>query len=372
MQTKAFTFFLSIILLLTFAMPNTVDAQDDNDKFVVVLDAGHGGKDHGKPAKYGDSEKDIALKIVLALGKQLENNKDIKVVYTRKTDVFIGLAKRGQIANKANADLFVSVHCNAHTSQAHGSETYVLGIHRNETNFNVAKAENQAIFYEEDYEKTYKNFNPNSAESFIGLTMMQEAYLDQSIQLAKNIQDNFTKKLNRKNRGVKQAGFVVLHQTVMPSVLIETGFITNTNERKYLNSNKGQTEMALAITNAIKKYKKSVEASFTEEAYQPIVETPVITEQPIKERIIENTTFKIQIAASKRKLKIKPYNFKGLSNISREKQKKIYKYYYGSTSDYNMVEKLKNEAKKKGYESCFVVAFKDGKQIKVADALKSP
>lgn len=366
MQTNTLKHFVSFILVLTFFALNTVNAQVNNDKFIVVLDAGHGGHDPGKHAKSGLKEKDIALKVVLGIGEILEKNKDIKVVYTRKTDVFVDLFKRGKIANDANADLFVSVHCNAHDSQAYGSETYVLGLHRNKTNFEVAKAENEVIFLEENYEENYAGFNPNSPESFIGLSFMQEEYLDQSIKLATNIQDNFTNKLKRKNRGVKQAGFIVLHQTVMPSVLIETGFVTNTSEGKYLNSKKGQSELSTAIANAIKDYKKDVDLNVGNHIEKPIIDTV-----PTTENTITNIVFKVQLAASSRLLEPKPYNFKGLNDLSREKVGNLYKYYYGYTSDYNQAQKLQIQAQNKGYKTAFITAFKDGKQIKVSEALKT-
>ena len=174
------------------------EGQNKSEKFVVVLDAGHGGKDPGNLGN-GYKEKDIALNVVLKIGEALEKNPKIKVVYTRKTDVFVDLFDRGKIANKANADLFVSVHCNAHKSQAHGTETFVLGIHRNQTNFEVAKKENAVIFMESDHENKYAGFDPNSPESAISIILGQEEYLDQSILLASLIQDNFTNKLKRTN-----------------------------------------------------------------------------------------------------------------------------------------------------------------------------
>ncbi|WP_452224356.1 N-acetylmuramoyl-L-alanine amidase family protein [Lacinutrix chionoecetis] len=365
MQTRLKTLFVLIIITLTVTL--SANAQKKSDKFIVVLDAGHGGKDPGKPSKAGYTEKGIALKIVLAVGKELEKNKDIEVVYTRKTDVFVDLFKRGKIANKANADLFVSIHCNAHTSQAYGSETYVLGVHRNKTNFDVAKAENEVIFLEDDYKENYEGFDPNSPESFIGLTLMQEAYLDQSIQLASLIQKNFTDKLKRKNRGVKQAGFIVLHQTVMPSVLVETGFITNTDEGKYLNSNKGQTELSSAIAKAILSYKNNVEQNFIHTDY--IISDEEDDTVTLEENIIPNTIFKVQIAAASKKIEPKSYNFKGLQDISREKEGKFYKYFYGYTSDINKINKLQKEARQKGFESAFIVAYKDGKRISLQKAL---
>ncbi|MBR9757770.1 MAG: N-acetylmuramoyl-L-alanine amidase [Algicola sp.] len=367
MKTHRRIFFVLFFLTLTFFYAPQAISQTAANKFVVVLDAGHGGKDPGKHSKYGYKEKHIALDIVLQVGKMLEKNPDIKVVYTRKTDVFVDLFKRGKIANEAKADLFVSVHCNAHNSQAYGSETFVLGIHRNETNFNVAKAENEVIYLEEDYEQNYKGFDPNSPDSFIGLTLMQEEYLDQSILLASFIQENFTNKLKRKNRGVKQAGFIVLHQTIMPSVLIETGFITNKNEGAYLHSNKGKTEVSSAIKEAILNYKEAIfqkDGDFTVGA--PANESTADTDE-----VYPNIVFKVQIAASSKALELKPYNFNGLSDVSSDKINGLYKYYYGQTSNYTKVQELQEQAKSKGYNSSFIVAFKAGQQITLEEALKS-
>lgn len=368
MKTQMKRIFLSITVMLTFGAIGLNAQTAEKEQFIVVLDAGHGGREPGKVAKSGLKEKDITLKIILAVGKELERNKNIKVVYTRKTDTFVDLFLRGSIANKANADLFVSVHCNAHYSQAAGSETYVLGIHRNDTNFEVAKAENSVIFLEDNYQENYNGFDPNSPESFVGLTLMQEAYLDQSIQLAKNIQDNFTYALKRKNRGVKQAGFIVLHQTVMPSVLVESGFITNNEEGKYLNSTKGQTEMASAISKAILKYKNTVESNVSEVAYSD-EEAVEDNQMPIEEHIISNIVFKVQIAAGSTKLEPKANNFKGLEAVSREKEGDFYKYFYGYTSDYNKIQTMQEQARVKGFKSAFIVAYKDGNRISLEKAL---
>ena len=226
----------------------------DSEPFIVVLDAGHGGHDPGNLGN-GYFEKNIALNIVLKIGSILEQNPNFKVIYTRNDDTFIDLYVRGEIANKANADLFVSVHCDSHTSNAHGAGTFVLGLHANKQNFEIAKKENSVIYLEDDYQKRYADYDINSPESVIGLTIMQEEFLDQSINLAKVIQDNFSDKLKRNDRKVKQAGFIVLHQTFMPSVLVETGFLTNDKEGAYLNSPKGQSEMGTAIANAIISYR---------------------------------------------------------------------------------------------------------------------
>jgi N-acetylmuramoyl-L-alanine amidase len=244
--------FLSFLFFFSFGKNySKVGAQDP---FVVVLDAGHGGHDPGNLGN-GYLEKNIALKIVLQTGKILEQNSDIEVVYTRKDDSFVDLFVRGEIANKANADLFVSIHCDSHSTDAHGAGTFVLGLHANEQNFEIAKKENSVIYLEDNYATRYADYDINSPESVIGLTIMQEEFLDQSIALAKVIQDRFSNKLKRKDRKVKQAGFIVLHQTFMPSVLVETGFLTNDEDGAYLNSTVGQSEMGTAIAEAISNYK---------------------------------------------------------------------------------------------------------------------
>ncbi len=361
---------VSFIILLTFSSFSSIGDEVKEEKFIVVLDAGHGGKDPGRPTKNGYKESDIALKIVLGVGNELSKNPNIKVVYTRSTDKFIGLKERGRIANKANADLFVSVHCNAwYTSQPNGTETYVLGLHRNRTNFEVAKAENSAIFYEEDYEKNYDGFDPNSPEAAIGLTLAQEEYLDQSILLASLVQDNFTKKLKRKDRGVHQAGFVVLHQTVMPSILVETGFITNKKEGAYLNSKNGQGKIAKSIANAILDYKNSL---YQDDEFLLLDEQDASGNMNNEALLnFKDIIFKVQIAASTRDLEPRSFNFKGLNDITRVKNGDMYKYLYGTTSNYDEVKKLKANAESKGYNSCFIVAFKNGEKISLQEALKS-
>jgi len=368
MQTNKLIHFVSFIIVLTFSSITIQAYQQPTDKFVVVLDAGHGGHDPGNLGN-GYKEKDIALDIVLDVGAELEKNPNIKVIYTRKTDVFVDLFVRGKIANEANADLFVSVHCNAHSSQAYGTETFVLGIHRNKTNFEVAKKENAVIYLENDYEKNYGGFDPNSPEATISILLGQEEYLDQSIMLASMIQENFTKSLRRNDRGVKQAGLIVLHQTVMPSVLVEVGFLTNNAEGRSLNSKKGQNEMAGAIEKAILDYKSNLDLNVTDNIF--IDEDPIVDNNDSPVYTDENLTYKVQIAASSRKLALMPYNFKGLDDITREKEGNLYRYFYGNTSDYNKVIKLQNDAKQKGYNSCFIVTFKDGKKVSLADVSKT-
>ncbi|MEO0527665.1 MAG: N-acetylmuramoyl-L-alanine amidase, partial [Bacteroidota bacterium] len=273
MKMKAFYFIPFLILacsLASFVKNNTENG--NSDKFIVVLDAGHGGHDPGNLGN-GYLEKNIALNIVLKVGEILEKNPDIEVIYTRKDDTFVDLYVRGEIANKANADLFVSVHCDSHTSNANGAGTFVLGLHANKQNFEIAKKENSVIYLEDNYQSRYADYDINSPESVIGLTIMQEEFLDQSIMLAKIMQDKFSNELKRNDRKVKQAGFIVLHQTFMPSVLVETGFLTNKSEGSYLNSKSGQSQMGKAIADAILSYRNSIK---TDDVAKAAIETPEV------------------------------------------------------------------------------------------------
>jgi len=358
-KKNIFSIYLTTILVVgccflgAFAKAQSSTA---SKKFKVVLDAGHGGGDSGNRGN-GYYEKNIALNVVLALGKELEKQADVEVIYTRKTDVFLELWERADIANNANADLFISVHCNSHSSQAKGTETFVLGIDGNAKNMAIAKKENSVILLEENYEKRYAGFDPNSPETSIGLELMQEEYLDQSISLASFVENEFTGTVKRSSRGVKQAIFWVLHRSVMPSVLIETGFLTNNEEGRFLNSNEGQDKIAKAISKAVTNYKKSIQinerVTITDEVIDNVKDPVVVS----KSNVIEGVTFKIQLAASKRKLETKSYNFKGLTTISRSKEGRLYKYYYGASSDYNLARVQLQEAKRKGYKEAFIVSF---------------
>ena len=335
---------LFIFLFLFFSFCSF--AQNVKNEFVVVVDAGHGGKDPGNRGN-GYFEKNIALNIALNVGEILTKNK-VKVVYTRTKDVFVDLYRRAQIANNANADLFISIHCDAHNSNAYGAGTFVLGLHANERNFKIAQKENSVIYLEENYEQKYDGFDPNNPESVISLVLMQEEYLDQSIVAANYIQEFFVKDLNRRDRKVKQAGFLVLRNTYMPSVLIEAGFLTNKTEGQYLNSSKGQKEISTAISRAILKYLSSLDNNL------------VNLTDPFKFNGKGEFLFKVQISASSKSLELKSYNFKGLNNLSKSNNNGLYKYYYGSTNDYSEVKKLLKNAKSKGFNSAFIAVFKEG------------
>ncbi len=359
------------LLFILFLSVVNMTSHAQNKKYIVVLDAGHGDHDPGNVGN-GYREKNIVLKVVLEIGKQLKKNKDIKVVYTRKTDVFIDLWKRGDIANKAKADLFVSVHCNSHSSNAYGTESFVLGLGANNKNFKVAQEfvqkENSVIKFEKNYKERYKNFN-NSAESKIGLSLVQEENLDKSLALASSFQKGFKNKLKRKSRGVKQQRFVVLHQTYMPSVLVELGFLTNKSEGRYLNSKRGQKQMAAVITSSINNYINQLKlntVSVNGDEILADIDTPVI-EDDVEE---SSVVFKVQIASSKKRIATKSYNFRGLRNVERVKVGRYYKYYYGNTSNYSEAKSSFRKTKKKGYKSAFIAAFKDGKKVSISEALK--
>ena len=359
-KRKTVLFFITFNFLLF----GSVYTFGQEEPFTVVLDAGHGGHDSGNRGN-GYYEKKIALNIALKIGKKLEKIKGFNVIYTRKSDVFVELIQRANIANKADADLFISIHCDAFSSsKVFGAGTFVLGLHENDRNFKVAQKENSVIFLEENYEKNYDGFNPNDPESVISLLLMQQTYLDQSIIAANSIQKSFVSNLKRKDRTVKQAGFVVLKYTYMPSVLVETGFLTNSSEGAYLNSSKGQSNMADALAKAIVNYRDNRNASFQK--------TSIVNESNKIEKsnkLNEKLVFKIQIAASKKKIDLKPYNFKGLKSISRTKNEKLFRYYYGSSSNYEKAKKLLQFAQNQGFENAFIVPFLGTRKISISEAL---
>lgn len=355
-----------------------------SNKFKVVLDAGHGGKDPGA-VYFGINEKDIALSVTLKIGAILAKSNEIDLIYTRDKDVTVSLYDRPKIANKSNANLFVSIHCNSvANSSPFGTETFVMGFSKNVSNLEVAKKENSVIYLEEDYQTKYAGFDPNSPETMIGLKITQEENRDQSINFASKIQEGFTNNLNRFNRGVKEGGLWVLHQTYMPSVLIELGFISNKKESLYLNSEKGQNELAKVIAEAIIRYKKEFYGegtlSFTNEnvavveVAKPITEpiqnqTPTVQNQTPTETSIENVVYKVQIAASGTKVALAAKNFNGLNPISVIQESNVYKYMYGEFLSLKEAKDAQKVTKEKGYDSSFIVAFRGERKIRL-DSIK--
>lgn len=384
-----FNFFKSLIFIVLFSFSPLVFAQ--STKFKVVLDAGHGGQDIGA-TYHGFAEKKIALSVTLKVGKILDKHPNIDVIYTRDSDVFIELNQRAHIANKNNASIFVSIHCNANANtSAEGYETYVMGMHRNASNLEVAKKENEVVTLEKDYKIKYNGYDPKSPESAIGTSILQEEYMANSISLASRIQNGMATNFGRKDRRVKQAGFLVLREISMPRVLVEMGFISNKREGGYLNSEEGQEEIANGIANAIISYKNEFygsgkndiqpEKNSSRTAEKQIEKEEIVSQkQPETEvkpsksestEVSQGIVFKVQIAASGKKLELTPGNFKGLNNLSVVNDNgTLYKYMYGNTPNYNDAKQNLAEAKAKGFEGAYIVAFKDGKKINVQEALK--
>ncbi len=280
-------------LLVLFGLTSAGPAKDSYKIKTVVIDAGHGGHDSGCLGASA-KEKFVALDIALKLGKLIETQyPDIKVIYTRKTDVFIPLHERANIANRAHADLFICIHLNSGGKGAYGSETYVMGNHKSEDNLEVAKRENAAILLEDDYQKRYDGFDPNSPEANIIFSLYQSQFMNQSLMLASNIQEEFSDYAGRYNRGVKQAGFLVLYKTAMPAVLIECGFLTHEPEEKFLAADKGQSLMASSIFRAFKEYKLDMESG-SSEPREPETSSPPPSTPPVKEPAPVKQEIKVQ------------------------------------------------------------------------------
>lgn len=375
---------VGFLVLIMNVFLNSIIAQGKSDFFgvkTVCIDAGHGGHDGGCQGSKSQ-EKHVALSIALQLGKYIEDNfPDVKVVYTRKTDVYLKLWERAAIANKAKADLFICVHANANQNKsAFGTETFVMGLHKSESNLNVAKRENSSILLEEDYKTKYSDFDPNSPESYIVLTMRQNAFLDQSLSFAAKVQTQFTERVGRKNRGVKQAGFLVLHQTNMPSVLIETGFLTNKEEEKFLVSDLGQDYLASAVFRAFKSYKNELEGKdiIKVEKVVEVKQVEVDKKEESKkknkknkvEEIDKGVVFKVQIATSSKKIELKPENFNGVKYVTIYEAGGLYRYTVGKEKNMTDANRLQVQLRANGFKDAFVVAFSDGKRVSISKALQ--
>ena len=358
-----------ILILILLSLSVFSNAQEK--KFKVVLDAGHGGKDPGA-AKNSCIEKHIALDVVLRIGKILEAYPEFDVKYTRTTDVFIPLTDRAKIANDFEADLFVSVHCNSSVSpKPFGAMTLVMGLSRTGMNFEIAKAENAVISLEENYKEKYEGFDPNNPNTQIGLKIMQEETLMQSIDFASAVQNYFKNSLQRKDLGMHQQPLWVLDATVMPGVLIELGFLSNLQESKYMKSEEGKSNYSQIIARSIIEYKNNLKGTNTIpnelNIKEPIITEPEIVVVTTDSSTVATTTtveaipagsgYKVQISFSNKKLELTPENFNGLTNITVFETNGGYKYYYGEGS-METCKKLLAEAKSKGYKSAFIVESK--------------
>lgn len=364
----------------------------------VIVDAGHGGKDPGAigTGRYKDTEADVALSVSRKLRDYILQYYDsVEVIMTRDTDHFVELRNRTKIANASKADLFVSIHCNTNGNKsATGTETYVIGVTKEKSNLEVAKRENQVITLEDNYEENYAGFDPNDPSTMVGLGMMHQTYLDNSILFADLVQKQFTNRVGRKNRGVKQAGYYVISYTMMPSVLIELGFISNNAEEDFLNSEKGQSYMASAIYRAFKEYKIKLEG--VDVSISPETETSkpkqVVKSVPVKEEpktavpdpsvpavagidlqsetktIQPDLDYRIQVATSSKKLELKSYNFKGHDQVSMVEKNGMYRYYLGHYGDFNDALVFQRELREKDFKDAYMVVFYKGSEISLKEA----
>ncbi len=394
-KRKIIIFGIFSLLLLSFS---TVKA--DRQGFVrkVVIDPGHGGRDPGAIGALA-KEKDIVLAVALKLGNYIkENFNDVEVIYTRTTDEFIELHRRAQLANQNKADLFISIHCNASRSrQAFGSETFVMGLHRSLENLEVAKKENASILYESDYLQTYDGYDPNSPESNIIFSMFQNIYLDQSLHMATFVQDQFRERAGRHDRGVKQAGFLVLYNITMPGILVEAGFLSNAQEEKYLISETGQSHIASAIFRAFRDYKQhhdniaaqangrpntqvsSPVASTAQNNTRPsspeqtIVNNNTPANNPAQQAnrpIAPNINFRVQFATTTVEKPLDSPDFRGLQGITYYFHEGLYKYTLGNESTLEDAVRIQKRLHEIGFKDAFVVAFKNNERIPPAEAVR--
>jgi len=374
------TIFIILLSFLSVKLTAFNNDKDNNKITKVVIDAGHGGEDPGASGKKG-KEKDIVLAIALKVGKYIQdNNPEVEVIYTRQEDVFIPLYERANIANKNKADLFISIHANANpNSIVKGTETYVMGLHKDEENLAVAMKENAVITLEKDYGTKYEGYDPKSPESFIVFSLLQNTYLEQSLEFASYTQDQFREKVQRQDRGVKQAGFLVLWKTTMPSVLIETGFITNREEEQYLMSETGQDLIASAIYRSFRNYKNSIESRSVllhSINKSKTIEVPHKQNDSIPVNVKDTLHFKIQISTSSKPIDTnaeffqKALNIKGINKIEELNSTHNYKYTVGNTSTYGEIEVLLKDVKIY-YPDAFIIAIKNGKIVPLNELINN-
>lgn len=371
------TFMVLWLGVCAFSNPTTPSTSAYKLK-TVVIDAGHGGHDIGCSGS-ANNEKTVALKLALKLGDMIEKNyPDVKVIYTRKTDVFVELYERAAIANRNNADLFICIHCNANPSSSpYGTETYVMGLHKTEANLNVAKRENDVILLEDNYNQHYDGFNPNDPASHIIFSLNQHAFMDQSILFASSVEKYLKSHAKRSSRGVKQAGFLVLWKTAMPSVLIETGFLTNGSEEKFLASESGQTAIAESIFYAFRDYKNDMEnnAGKVNESTVQAIEANM-DKEPENTQTTEKTvpadnkglSFSVQFYTAESEAPATKFAALKPENVTYVKENGLYKYRLGPYTTLEEATKKQTFARNAGYKDAFVIATKDGQRISIEEA----
>jgi len=375
---------LFVVALLLISLPQELTAQRGTKIRTVVIDPGHGGKDPGAVGRRS-KEKDIVLDVALRTGNYIKQNlPDVQVIYTRTKDEFIELHRRAAIANENNADVFISIHCNSvGNARVYGAETFVMGDHRNQANLEVAKLENAAILLEENADDQYGGFDPNSTAAYIALSLYQSTYKSQSIMLAQSIQEQFTKRVGRKDRSVQQAGFLVLYRTTMPSVLVELGFISHSNEEAFLLSEEGKVYMASAIYRAFKSYKQDFEREnalppkLTEEqrailapdvAKQELADRKPSAKKPVVAETEEALVFKVQFMTNARQIKVTDKRFSKLSEVEFYEHNGLFKYTSGRFDHLSAAQSHQQLLKQQGYGDAFVVVFKGNERISMEEA----
>jgi N-acetylmuramoyl-L-alanine amidase len=359
-----------IVLIITFTLASSIASAIDNVKGrVIVIDAGHGGKDPGALGSFS-SEKNITLAIALKTGEYIEKNiSNTTVIYTREKDTFVEVRERANIANKNNADLFISIHANwGDSKNIQGTETFVMGLAKDEQNLEVAIKENEVILLENDHSTKYEGFDPKSPESYVMFTLMQNIFQEQSTDLASKIQSQYKQKINRIDRGVKQAGFWVLFMTTMPSVLTETGFITHPVEEKYLNSMQGQDFIASAIFRACRDYINAINSKSNIFPDKSQITDPVASLPEQKASPTGEMAFMVQIASSNFKIDITPEHFKGLKDVVEINTEDRFRYVTGSFAEYSSAVNYRKKLKVY-YPDAFVIAVKDNKVLPLQQAL---
>ena len=364
------------MLLFNLYNVNLLSQTNSTNIKTIVIDPGHGGKDSGTlgTKRFKIYEKHVALSVSLKLGNYIaEAFPDVKIIYTRDKDVFLELNERTEIANKSNADLFISIHCDGFTNpKPSGASVFVMGMSKLKANMDVAMRENSAIYLEDNYQQKYDGFDPKSAESYIVFSLMQNTYLNQSLQIAEEVENEFSTRANRKSRGVKQAPFYVISRTNMPSILVECGFLTNPKEEEFLHSDLGQDYIASAIFRAFRSYKKKIE--ITDEA---VNEKPTDVVDTLKKEIVAHKTnkikndlnllYKIQIGTFLRSM-LNNKQFTDL-NVEEEKINGTFKYFVDAGNSKIEADRLKINLRNLGFKGAFIVAFLDGKQISTKEAL---